>query len=88
MRTVIEEHTVSDVIDGEQEIYPRLADAFDALKWWLSHVPQSGTLLDDENWIYKQAGDEQLNIPSLVVVYTFDHICVVLKFILVRVPKL
>jgi hypothetical protein len=88
MRTVIEEHGVSEVIDAEQEIYPRLEDAFEALKWWLAHRPESGILLDDENWIYKQAGDERLNVPSLVVIYTFDHMCVELKFVLVRLPNL
>jgi hypothetical protein len=88
MRTVIEDHIVSDVIDSEQDIYPRLAEAFEALKWWLAHRPDSGTLLDDENWIYKQAGNEKLKIPSLVTIYTFDHQCVTLKFILVRIPSL
>jgi len=88
MRTVIEDHAVSYVIDNEQSIYPRLGEAFDALKWWLAHRPESGMLLDDENWIYKQAGDERINVPSLVVIYTFDHICVTLKFILVRLPHL
>lgn len=88
MRTVIEERRVSEVIDAEQEIYPRLEDAFEALKWWLAHRPDSGVLLDDENWIYKQAGDEQLNVPSLVVIYTFDHVCITLKFVLVRLPNL
>jgi hypothetical protein len=88
MRTVIEEQNVSDVIDAEQTIYPRLGEAFDALKWWLSHEPEIGTLIDDENWLYKQAGNEKLNIPSLVTIYTFDHRCVTLKFILVKLPRL
>lgn len=88
MRTVIEDHIVSEIIDAEQAIYPRLEQAFDALKWWLSHKPENGVLLDDENWIYKQAGNQSLNIPALVVIYSFDHICVNLKFILVRIPTL
>jgi hypothetical protein len=88
MRTVIESNAVSNVIDAETEIYPRLEDAFEALKWWLAHRPDSGVLLDDENWIYKQAGDERLNVPSLVVIYTFDHAYVELKFVLVRLPNL
>jgi hypothetical protein len=36
--------------------------------------------------LYKQEGDRIAKIPSLIVVYTFDHQCVILKFILVRVP--
>jgi hypothetical protein len=77
---------VSDVIDSEQSIYPRLWDAFDALKWWLARMPESGELLDDINWLYRQEGNKERNIPSLTTVYEFDHITVVLKFILVRVP--
>lgn len=88
MRTVIEDTIVSEIIDAEQAIYPRLGEAFDALKWWLSHVPESGEILDDLNWIYKQKGNQALNIPTLVVVYTFDHDTVTFKFILVRIPSI
>lgn len=88
MRTVIEDPRVSEIIDSEQAIYPRLGEAFDALKWWLSHRPESGEMLDDINWIYKQTGNQQLNVPTLVVIYTFDHICVQIKFVLVRIPTI
>jgi hypothetical protein len=88
MRTVVEEHRVSEIIDREQAIYPRLGDAFDSLKWWLAHSPDSGILLDDLNWMYKQSGNVELNMPSLVTIYTFDHNCVLLKFVLVRIPHL
>lgn len=86
MRTVIEEEEVSWVIDREQSIYPRLQDAFEALKWWLAHKPETGELLDDINWLFKQDGDKEQKIPTLVVIYTFDHNCVTLKYILVRIP--
>jgi hypothetical protein len=58
MRTVIEEENVSDIIDREQALYPRLTDAFDALKWWLAHRPESGEIIDDINWIYKHVATE------------------------------
>jgi hypothetical protein len=88
MRTVIEEISVSDIIDKEQARYPRLFDAFDALKWWLSHRPDSGELLDDINWLYKQSGNAKQNIPALVVIYTFDARQVTIKFVLVRIPSI
>jgi len=88
MRTVIEEEAVSYVIDREQSIYPRLGDAFEALKWSLAHKPDDGELLDDINWLYKQKGDRAQKIPSLVVIYTFDHTCVILRHILVRIPPI
>lgn len=88
LRTVIEEIRVSEVIDQEQSIYPRLGDAFDALKWWLSHRPDSGELIDDVHWIYKQSGNREQNVPALVVIYTFDHYEVIIKFVLVRIPAI
>jgi len=86
MRTVIEAPNVTEAIDLEQSKYPRLEDAFDALKWWLAHVPESGTLLDDLNWICRQRGDYDQNIPTLVAIYTFDHNGVEILHILIRVP--
>jgi len=88
MRTVVEEDRVSEIIDAEEAIYPRLRDAFEALKWSLAHRAEDGELIDDVNWIYKQTGDQRQNIPALVVIYTFDHNFVLLKFILVRIPTL
>ena len=88
MRTVIEDIHVSEIIDKEQEIYPRLGDAFEALKWWLAHVPDSGELIDDMHWLYKQDGDREQNIPTLVVVYTFSPNFVEIKFVLVRIPTI
>ncbi len=87
MRTVIEDEVVSDVIDREQEIYPRLGEAFDALKWWLARRPESGELLDDINWVCKQQGDRSQHIPALVAIYTFDYRTVTIKFILIRIPS-
>lgn len=86
MRTVIEDIRVSEVIDKEQALYPRLVDAFEGLKWWLSHDPESGELIDDIHWLFKQDGSLQHNIPTLVVIYTFDFNCVEIRFVLVRIP--
>jgi hypothetical protein len=88
IRTVVENLSVTEAIDRETEIYPRLGAGFDALKWWLSRKPDSGEMIDDVNWIYVQDGDERAKVPSLVVVYTFDHYSVTLKHILVRLPSI
>ena len=87
MRTVIEDECVSEVIDREQRNYPRLPEAFDALKWWLARRPETGFLIDDINWMYKQRGDKHQSVPTLVALYTFDHDCVHIKFILARIPS-
>jgi hypothetical protein len=88
MRTVVEDFSVTDKVYAESDIYPRLEEAFDALKWWLSHSPESGELIDDINWMYKQRGNAKLNIPALVVIYTFDRDTVQLFHLLVRLPPL
>jgi hypothetical protein len=88
MLTVVEDLTVSAKIDAETSIYERLEEAFDALKWWLAREPESGELLDDYHWIYKQRGNRDLHIPALVALYTFnDHQLEILS-ILVRLPTL
>lgn len=84
MRTVIEEPIVSETIDRETCIYPRVQDAFDALKWWLAHRPESGEIIDDLHWLFKQAADHHANIPAISVVYTYDTNHVLLKFIVLR----
>jgi hypothetical protein len=86
MRTVFEANHVSEKIDAERAIYPRLDDAWRALTWWIARKPDSGVLLDDVHWIYKQRGDHALEIPALVILYTFDAHQVEILFMLVRLP--
>jgi hypothetical protein len=88
VRTVVEDITVSETIDAEQSIYPRLDEAFEALKWWLARVPESGEIIDDVNWLYMQDGDDRANIPALVVVYTFNAYELRMKHILIRIPRI
>jgi len=88
IRTVIENFSVSEVLDAEQTVYPRLEEAFDALKWWLAREPDSGEIIDDVNWLYMQDGDKEVGIPALVVVYTFNASHVELKHMLIRIPSL
>jgi regulator of sirC expression with transglutaminase-like and TPR domain len=85
---IVESHKVSEILDREQTRFPRLDDAFKALTWWLARKPDDGYLLDDVNWIYRQLGNTEQNIPALVVIYTFDHANLFIEHILVRLPKL
>jgi hypothetical protein len=88
MRTVIEAQSVSTKIYTEVSTYPRLEETFDALKWWLAHNPDSGELIDDYHWLYKQRGNRELKIPALVAIYTFTEDEVEILSILVRLPTL
>jgi hypothetical protein len=86
VRTVIEDVIVSQIIDAESEIYVRLWDAFEALKWTISHAPERGMLIDDLHWLYRQDGEREINIPTIVVIYTFTPDEVRIKFVLVKIP--
>lgn len=88
IQTVIESVQVSQVVDLESSLYPRMEEAFDALKWWLARKPESGSIVDDYYWVYKQLGDRDLNIPVLVVLYTFDANDVQFFSLLVKLPTL
>ena len=87
MRTVIESLSVSEVIDAETSIYPRLGEAYQALQWWLSHEPDSGEMIDDVHFLYKQRGNLRLRMPALVVLYTFSKHEVSFLSVLVRLPE-
>jgi len=75
LRTVIESQHVTHVVYMESSIYRRMEEAFEALKWWLARVPDSGEIIDDYYWLYKQRGNRELSIPSLTVIDTFDRSC-------------
>jgi hypothetical protein len=42
MRTVVEEPAVSQLLDASSRQYPRLAEAFEGLKWYLARRPEAG----------------------------------------------
>ena len=50
--------------------------------------PETGELIDDYHWLYKQRGNRYQNIPALVVLYTFNERCVEILSVLVRIPTL
>jgi hypothetical protein len=84
LRTVVEEPIVSETIDQHAEVYPRIEEAFDGIKWFLSRSPESGEILDDFYWLYKNQADQEQNIPAILVIYTFDDAKVLLRFIALR----
>ena len=88
LRTVIEGLRVSSKIDVECSNYPRLEEAYDALKWWLAHEPDSGDTLTDYWWVCEQKGDADANIPTLGALYSFDDNEVYIAAVLIRLPTL
>ena len=88
MRTVIEELRVSIKIDAECATYPRLEEAYDALKWWLAHEPSSGEPITDVWWVCEQKGEREINIPTLGALYSFTEDEVYIASILIRLPSL
>ena len=88
LRTVVEGLRVSSKIDAEGSRYPRLEEAYDALKWWLAHEPNSGDAITDYWWACEQKGDSRANIPTLGALYSFDEDEVYIASILIRLPEL
>lgn len=86
LRTIVEEAVVSETLDQNAEVFPRLEEAFDGLKWFLAHSPESGEILDDFHWLYRNQADHDQNIPAILVIYTFDANKVTLRFIALRMP--
>jgi len=62
LRTVIESQNVTHVVYMESQLYRRMEEAFEALKWWLARVPESGSIVDDYFWVYKQRGNRELRV--------------------------
>ena len=86
LREIVEEHGVLETLYAERSIYPRLEEAFDALKWRLSRTPEFGYLVDEKYWVYRQEGNLDLKIPALLVLYTFDNVQVIILFLQICVP--
>jgi len=74
LREIVEEHVVYQTIDAERVIYPRLEEAYDALKWRLSRTPEFGYLVDEKHWVYRQEGNGDLKIPALLVLIYVRHL--------------
>ena len=72
-RTVVENYEVTQKIEAERSLYPRLREAFEALTWRLARNAEGGYLLDHKHWVYKQAGSPKYNVPGLIALYIVDN---------------
>ena len=86
-RTIIPERCVTEIIDAESAIHPRLMESYEGLEWRLCRAPETGYQVDDRHYIYRQEGDTRMNYPGLLVLYTFTHDEVRLLAIQVQVPR-
>ena len=88
MRTLTEWPTVSETIEINAIQYPRLRQAYEGLRWFLSRQPESGELLDAHHWIFKQPGDARIEVPAITAIYKFDHATVEIMSVLVSMPPI
>jgi hypothetical protein len=66
---------VTQILEAERSLYPRLIDACEALTWRLARRPDSDAyLIDEKHWVYKQVGSKK-HIDNFQV--TILHIQVV-----------
>jgi len=78
---------VTEVLEAERSLYPRLPDAYEALTWRLARKPdRDAYLIDEKHWVYKQAGSNKHNIPGLIALYIIDNFQVTILHIQVCVP--
>jgi hypothetical protein len=61
-------------------------DAYEALTWRLARRAENGYLLDEKQWVYKQAGSKKHNVPGLIALYIIDNFQVTVLSIQVVVP--
>jgi len=90
MRDVFEEHEVRKIIDAATTRYRRLEDAYEGLKWRLSHEPQNGVLIpgySSPRFLYKiDPPNEEL--PIILALYEFDgNRATILSLRLIDKPK-
>jgi hypothetical protein len=88
MRTLIESARVSETIEINAAQYPRLIQAYEGLRWFLSRQPESGELIDTHHWVFKQPGDRRISVPAITAIYTFDHTTVEIIAVLVSMPPM
>ena len=85
-RTIIEEPTVSNLIDGSIGKFPRLEDSWYAWKWRLSRDPQIDAIcVPGSNAVMMIKSDPKnssYKIPSITILYSYsdnDVIIIALK---------
>lgn len=77
-RTIEEEKSVSEKIDSHIKENARIEDAWEALKWSLSHSPHVGLEMEIKGrFLYKQAKSSVT--PAIRVLYTYDDNLVNIK---------
>lgn len=80
--TICEEVEVSQAIDLYHVKYKRFEDAWDGLKWLISRKPCLGVRIDTTDFfLYKQDGFLNLNIPTIIILYSFNDSKITIKSI-------
>lgn len=87
-RTIVEEDSVQDAVDGARGQFPRVDDVFEALKWRLARRPDSGTQIDSRGTYLLKTADICVDgAPVLTGMYTFDDDQVTLLAIRIVEPS-
>lgn len=81
-RTIVPANSVTDQIDAECVNYPRLEEAWEALKWLLSRSADKIGLpsrIDETLRLYVQSDDPLSGVPALWILYrvTDDEVDIV-----------
>mgnify|MGYP000893341315 CR=1 FL=1 len=86
LRTVIEEISVSKIIDSAIAQYPRIGDIFDGVKWRLARDPRCGLKIPDHE-CYRIVKTESFHndLPSMSFLYKYDENNIFIKAIKINI---
>ncbi len=78
LREIVEEHCVAQEIDKLNVKHVRLEEVFSALKWRLAKQPQVGYRMfasdGTDKYLIKTDPNPTLNIPGILLLYTYNDI--------------
>ena len=80
---VVESQSVQQKIDAAIETSPRLGELYEGLKWFLSRSPRAGYIANSnpEKFLIKANGFKQINVPGVLILYSFSGTEVLLEAI-------
>jgi hypothetical protein len=87
--SVIEDSRVSSAVDDAKMRWPRAEDAWEAVVWVLARDPLIGKAITESGRVrsFTFDGARSIGLPTVTVMYEFQHIVVVVRDALFKESK-
>jgi hypothetical protein len=84
--TIVESHSVLQELQVSSAKFPRLWDAWEALKWVLAHSPGGGVMMSaiPPPWYLYRQDSSGVGDPTFVISYSFDAMTVSIHGLSIR----